>query len=159
MTTDIQLRSPRIDECAALSELCLRSKAHWGYDAAFMENCRDELAVTADTMSVGFSVVATINGAPAGYCELTPEGRELSVEKLFVDPEHIGQGIGRLLFDSMLEHAAASSAERIVIDSDPEAEGFYVVMGAQKVGEIQSLSIADRTLPQLEIRLPFERSE
>jgi hypothetical protein len=33
---EIHLRAPRIDELALLSDLCLRSKAVWGYDAARM---------------------------------------------------------------------------------------------------------------------------
>jgi hypothetical protein len=44
MTSDalaeVRLRAPRLDELEALSDLCLRSKAVWGYDAAFLEACR-----------------------------------------------------------------------------------------------------------------------
>ncbi len=31
-----RLRTPRCDEAAILTELCLRSKAVWGYDEEFM---------------------------------------------------------------------------------------------------------------------------
>lgn len=37
------LRSARADEVQMLSELALRSKGYWGYDAAFLEACREEL--------------------------------------------------------------------------------------------------------------------
>ena len=33
----LTLRTPGPDEAAALTELCLRSKAVWGYDAQFMK--------------------------------------------------------------------------------------------------------------------------
>ena len=39
------LRKPQPGEAAALSELALRSKAHWGYDADFLRDCREELTV------------------------------------------------------------------------------------------------------------------
>ena len=40
------IRPARSGEAKALSDLALRSKAHWGYDAAFMAACRAELTVT-----------------------------------------------------------------------------------------------------------------
>ena len=36
-----------MDEADCLTALCMRSKAHWGYDAAFMHACREELRMTA----------------------------------------------------------------------------------------------------------------
>jgi hypothetical protein len=41
----IQLRDARKSELPSLSELCLRSKAVWGYDDAFMTACRAELTL------------------------------------------------------------------------------------------------------------------
>jgi hypothetical protein len=37
------IRPAQADEVEALTALALRSKAHWGYDDAFMEACRAEL--------------------------------------------------------------------------------------------------------------------
>ena len=42
----LALRPARPEEAPALTELCLRSKAVWGYDAAFMQACRRELTMT-----------------------------------------------------------------------------------------------------------------
>ncbi|TCT06419.1 hypothetical protein EDC22_1111 [Tepidamorphus gemmatus] len=39
------------------------------------------------------------------------------------------------------------------VDSDPFAEGFYLAMGAQRVGEAPSGAIAGRMLPRLAKRL------
>jgi len=39
------IRPARREECGLLTELALRSKAVWGYDAAFMEACREELTI------------------------------------------------------------------------------------------------------------------
>lgn len=41
----------------------------------------------------------------------------------------------------------------LVIQSDPSAEGFYRVRGAQRVGERESASVAGRWLPLLELVL------
>jgi hypothetical protein len=41
----VEIRKARPDEAGELTELALRSKAHWGYDEAFMASCREELTV------------------------------------------------------------------------------------------------------------------
>ena len=43
-----RIRRARGREAAALSALAMRSKAHWGYDAAFMAACRAELTLTPE---------------------------------------------------------------------------------------------------------------
>lgn len=45
MDDPITLRLADVSEREPLTELCIRSKAHWGYDAAFMALCRDALTV------------------------------------------------------------------------------------------------------------------
>ena len=39
----LTIRAPTIDELSDLSDLCFRSKAVWGYDVEFMDECRAEL--------------------------------------------------------------------------------------------------------------------
>jgi hypothetical protein len=39
MRSIFHIRPARIDEAAALSDLCFRSKAVWGYDTEFMALC------------------------------------------------------------------------------------------------------------------------
>ena len=52
-------------DAAALSELALRSKGYWGYDATFLEACRDELTLTADQATAA-RVVRASDGAARG---------------------------------------------------------------------------------------------
>jgi hypothetical protein len=44
------IRAAHGGELEALSALAMRSKAHWGYSAAFMQACRDELTVSAELL-------------------------------------------------------------------------------------------------------------
>lgn len=39
----ITIRRARLDERQVLTELALRSKAHWGYDRVFLDRARPEL--------------------------------------------------------------------------------------------------------------------
>ena len=49
---------------SALSDLCLCSKAHWGYDPAFMAAYQEVLAVTRDNLREPLAVVR-IGQAPS----------------------------------------------------------------------------------------------
>jgi GNAT superfamily N-acetyltransferase len=50
----------------------------------------------------------------------------------------MGRGVGRALFERARELAAAAGATTFEIDADPNAEPFYLRMGARRVGEIRS---------------------
>jgi hypothetical protein len=126
----------------------MRSKAHWGYDDAFMAACRDELTIRAE--HIPRVDVADLDGQVIGMVRLEPG----CIEDLFVDPDAIGTGVGRVLFRHAVRRAAAEGMTRLTIDADPNAEGFYASMGAVKVGEVPSQSIPGRMLPLLEVSVP-----
>lgn len=89
------LRNPEPHEAAALIDLCLRSKAVWGYDERFMEACRRELTFApADMRSPGIQV-AVVDGRLIGVVEVTPGGEIADLAKLFVEPTNLRAGVGR----------------------------------------------------------------
>jgi GrpB-like predicted nucleotidyltransferase (UPF0157 family)/GNAT superfamily N-acetyltransferase len=155
----IALRRSDPGECEALSDLALRSKAHWGYDANFLAACRAELTVDPALAERVRVTVAEKSGDIAGFYALAgaPPVGELSF--LFVEPARIGAGIGRMLWQDCLTTAARVGISEIRVESDPYAEGFYVAMGATRVGDVPSQSIPDRRLPLLSFdmgKVPIE---
>ena len=146
----------RPDEAAALSALAIRSKGHWGYDAEFLEACRDELTVDPDRIDspAHRMAVARIGQVIAGYYSLERLGpQRWELNALFVDPAFIRRGIGSQLLAHALGGAQASGARSVKVQSDPDAELFYRRAGAIPVGFEPSGSIAGRELPVLEFRL------
>ncbi len=148
----IALRPPREDEGAFLTELCLRSKAVHGYDATFIEMCRDELTVHPG-MPGREIAVAESGGTVAGMGEISVDGDAAVLEKVFVEPAFIGTGVGRVLFDWAKARAAWAGAARLSWDADPGAERFYAAMGAVQVGTSPSGSIPGRFLPRMQLGL------
>lgn len=142
------LRAPKPSECAFLSDLCLRSKAHWGYDAAFLAACREELSLTEESLRNSRIVVGEIDGEISGLTQLDPTVPVGALEKLFVAPEFIGQGVGRLLFDWVVTTARDEGGTSFTIDGDPNSVAFYLKMGAIQTGSTPSGSIKGRMLPQ-----------
>ncbi len=156
------IRHARPDEAAAISDLALRSKGHWGYSAEFLEACRDELTVSAAWCEAGTVLVAvdeSDDGVLLGFVALSGEPPDGELAHLFVEPAAMGRGVGVLLTRAALDLAAGLGMERLHLDADPHAEAFYAHVGAVKVGESPSGSIPGRVLPRMvlavtEARLP-----
>lgn len=145
----MELRPPMLEELPALSTLCMRSKAHWGYDAAFMDACAEELTLTAKDLAEGHIIVAVTGTTHLGVAHVLTGGETAVIDKLFIDPDHIGSGVGRALFQWARDVAVDSGASTLAIDSDPYAESFYRKMGAETVKRVPSESIEGRTLPHM----------
>jgi GNAT superfamily N-acetyltransferase len=151
---DLALRTAGPTDARRISEVAVRSKAYWGYDAQFMAACRDALTVRAEECDGEHVVVAIRGGEIVGYYQLegTPPTGELA--DLFVDPSAIGCGVGGRLYRDALIRAHRLGFRELTIDSDPHAENFYRHMGAIRVGEVPSTVIAGRSLPRLRVDVP-----
>ena len=141
------------EEAAELTELALRSKAHWGYDAEFVEDCR--VALTIDPAEIEKSPYFALveGGRVAGFYGLTRLATAIELSFLFVEPDRMGQGYGRRLFEHAIATALEIGGRHLVIQSDPNAEGFYIAMGAEKIGELPSPVRRERALPLLRYAL------
>jgi GNAT superfamily N-acetyltransferase len=60
---------------------------------------------------------------------------EIELSRLMVEPAAIGTGRGRQLWQHAVATARRLGATVLTVDSDPNAEGFYLRMGAVTVGE------------------------
>lgn len=146
-----KVRRAVANEAAALTDLVMRSKAHWGYDDAFMEACREELKVTGDIIEATEFWVAETD-RPVGLYKLVPAKRGY-VHLLFVDPDMIGTGLGKRLWDHLEQRARATGCEMLYLEADPFARPFYERIGLVVVGKTPSESVPGRMLPAMEKRL------
>lgn len=128
------MRAGRAEETGLLIELALRSKAHWGYDPWVVAAYREELRTKVEESGLQRVAVAERDGVVVGLVTLEgePPGGELGM--LFVEPAAIGTGVGRLLYRHALGEAGRLGFTRVLIASDPHAEGFYLAMGAERAG-------------------------
>lgn len=148
---EIQIRDALYSDCDELTQLAMRSKAHWGYDVDFISACRDELAVTMQRLASETTRLATDQGRIVGFYSLLFHPDNCELEAMFVEPEVIGSGIGARMWDDMIALVKEAGVTKLVCQSDPFAERFYRKMGMIKIGERASESIPDRKLPVLEL--------
>lgn len=142
------IRPARSGEADALTALVVRSKAHWGYDEAFMAAVAADLQFTEEELADSDVLVAERDGAIAGMVAV--DDRDARLGWLFVDPAAIGTGVGGALLRAALARAAARGIGALEIDSDPNAEAFYRAHGAERIGTT-TRSPTGRQLPRLRI--------
>jgi GNAT superfamily N-acetyltransferase len=123
----------------------------WGYDQAFLDACRTELTIRADELETTALCAAEHDGALVGIAQITVDGRDADLQKMFVEPGMTGLGVGKALFAWVVSSAKNLGARQMTIDADPGAVGFYKRMGAVEHGSAQSGSIPGRVLPRLQI--------
>lgn len=130
------IRDARPDEASALEELQRRSSDVWDeYRVQLAANPdaiepphqaiadgRVRVAVDAFGRRLGFSVVLPIRRS---RCEL---------DDLFVEPDSMGLGVGRLLVDDVAKRAAAAGASHLDVIANPNALGFYERLGFEITG-------------------------
>ena len=152
----MRLRPARPDEADALGALCMRSKAHWGYDAAFMAACAPFLVVPAEAIARGdVEVAVDASDRPLAFAQLASRrGDAIELDKLFVEPGLIRAGLGILLLRWAMDTARRRGARRLVILADPDAAAFYEKAGARFLHMATSDVVPGRRLPFYEIPLP-----
>lgn len=131
----VRLRAAEPHEADDITALARRSKAYWGYEQEFLDRVRDLLTVRPEQIRGEQVIVAERGERLLGYYQLggTPPSGELA--DLFIEPDAIGTGLGRRLWDHATSAARKRGFRKLELESDPHAEPFYLHMGAQRVGE------------------------
>lgn len=152
----MRIREAIPQESNYLSALAFRSKRHWGYSKDFMDACRLELTVDSSRMGTdGFQCFVAADGeAIIGFYTVERvSASSFELGALFVEPEHIGRGVGRALIQDANRRLSGLGIKRLLIQGDPHATQFYLAAGAVEVGMRESGSVPGRQLPLFEITL------
>ena len=151
---NIEIRRALPEEAEVLTAIAIAAKSHWGYPERWMQIWKPELTYQPEYIEKSDIWVAVTDGAPIGLYTLRAKDGNAWLEDLWVIPAQMGNGIGRAL----LKHAIQSSKERgyqiMRFESDPNAVGFYIKMGAHQIGQRHSeVEGQPRILPIMELKL------
>jgi GNAT superfamily N-acetyltransferase len=149
----VKLRPLLGNELALASQLCLRSKGYWGYDEAFLDACKLELTLTESDLKNDPIIVAEDDRGMAGLAHVSTDESGCYLDKLFVDTDRIGQGVGQVLFEWSTKAARGLRASELIVEADPGAAPFYEKMGCIPAGQAASGSVGGRVLPRFVYRL------
>ncbi len=144
----IEIRRAVSTDSERATELARLAKAHWGYPAEWLARWRDDLRITAEDIEKHRTFVASVDGRVVGVCQLQEGEIGAMLEHVWVDPVVHGRGVGRAL----VEHATSAAKGVIAVVADPNAERFYIKLGAKRVGDVAAPmpGAPARKLPLLE---------
>ncbi|MCP5049188.1 MAG: GNAT family N-acetyltransferase, partial [bacterium] len=126
-----KIRPAKPQEAEFLTELAMRSKAHWGYPETFMEACRAELSMTPEWIETHPVFVMDEGNTITGFYSLEEvAGGTVELGHLFIEPMRLRGGIGRQLVKHAIREARNLGFHTLQIQGDPNAEGFYLSCGA-----------------------------
>ena len=146
---EIRVTRARPEQAERLSQIAYAAKSYWGYPSQWIELWHNQLTITRQFI-LRNEVYAAVDddGTLLGFYALTGSGEVMKLDHLWVQPRSLHAGVGRKLFEHAVALATEAGAREIVIESDPNAEGFYQKMGAETVGEVTyELEGLPRSLP------------
>ena len=93
------IRAARPDEVEAISNSAIRSKAVWAYAEEEMKVFRPELIISPQHVLNSHAHLMEQGAQLLGFYSLAEIGAAVGeLEHIFVDPDHLGRGVGRALF-------------------------------------------------------------
>lgn len=136
-----------------LTQITKASKAYWGFSKEILLEWEHLLTISREYIEKHRVYKLVKNGATIGYYScFNIDEKTLKLDNLFILPEYIGKGLGRILMHHFLEQAQQASLETITLDAEPKAEDFYKKFGFVTVGQLET-AIKDRFLPIMELKI------
>lgn len=128
------MRAARSSDASKLTHIVRESSAYSGEYRKMVER----VTITPEQIARDTIFVYELDGEIAGFYSLKEHAdeKEIELDFLFVANEYLGAGIGRRLFQHLLDEARRLGYSSVMIVAHPPAEAFYVKMGAAKVGVV-----------------------
>lgn len=133
-----------------INSLMHASKAYWGYDQAFMDKFMQLFQLKSDYIEK--NTVKLFCEFDQNQCKkligfysfnLSEENNH-ELDNFFIAPDHIGKGLGKKMWDLLIEDLKLCRVKKFILWSDPGAEAFYKKMGCVKIGVKKSPMMPNR---------------
>ncbi|MEO8532679.1 MAG: GNAT family N-acetyltransferase [Flavobacterium sp.] len=149
----MNIQEAKPEDNIQLTEITKKSKAYWGYSEEQILKWSNNLTITIEYIESNavFKLIDK-NEIVGYYSYLKEENHQVKLDNLFVLPEYIGKGFGTYLMKDFLERMRTENCQKIILDSEPNAEKFYRKIGFKKIGEFET-SIKNRFMPIMEMNL------
>jgi predicted N-acetyltransferase YhbS len=134
----------------AINAVIEAAKRSLPYDPAYLSAALPLLRVDADYLARCTCFEAASNGRVVGFAAVD-RGDDAGpvLDHLWIEPADQGRGIGRRLAEACAQIAREQGAPSLRILADPPSEGFYLRLGAQRVGTKPSRISGGPAFPML----------
>ena len=157
------IRPARTDEFGILTRISFASKGYWNYPQEYFDLWQRELTIDTDYIQENDVFVFESRGKVVAYYSMIHLAKDMEIseirlakgfwlEHMFIEPAHIGQGIGTKMFEHVRRRCKVLGIRLLRILSDPNSRGFYEKMGCEFLMEFPS-NIPNRTTPYFLLRI------
>ncbi|MCJ7691722.1 MAG: GNAT family N-acetyltransferase [Clostridiaceae bacterium] len=145
----LNIRSAKADEYKILTNIAIESESFWEYDSDHIEKFKAVYKVTEEFISSNSTFVIEKDGNIVGFYGFIIENNEPSLEYLYIKPQYINKGYGKLLWKHMVANCKNNNIREFSVVTSLQTREFYTKMGAVQVGEIESLVQKGNKIPLL----------
>ncbi|WP_177764931.1 GNAT family N-acetyltransferase [Flavobacterium sp. I3-2] len=154
----MKIQKAELTDNEILTQITKKSKAYWGFSEEVLTEWEHLLIVSKKYIEENQVYKLIVENEPIGYYSyFTTDEKSVKLDNLFLLPQYIGKGFGKVLMEHFLNEVRNIGINRITLDSEPNTEKFYNKFGFFKIGQFES-SIKDRFLPIMELKLDEEKN-
>lgn len=132
----VNIRTAHPCESEELTCLAVAAKALWGYSERQLGLWSRDLRISPESIEKEPTFVAEECGRLIGVAQLNTEALPWALECLWVHPSAARRGVGAALVRRSLAYTRDHGQSGLRVDADPNAEEFYVKLGARRVGQV-----------------------
>jgi GNAT superfamily N-acetyltransferase len=126
---------------------------HWPRAAAYLAQAVELMSLDADDLEHDEAWMLEDGADAIGFYRLSLAGDSAEIEELHLEPDRIGHGFGRMLFEHAVGRARELGVTRLEWSCDENALGFYLAMGGHVTGSIPSGIAGDEPLAVMALRI------
>lgn len=131
----ITTRDATPEDAFILNKILRAAKGYWGYSEADLDIFMEKYRFDAAYISEHLMKIFYLNGVVIGFFSfLNNKPGCLDLDDLFLLPEFIGKGFGKILWSHACQLATSLGHSEFIVWSEFHAEGFYRKMGCKIVG-------------------------
>lgn len=149
----MEIIKAEITDHEILTTITKKSKAYWGFSEDVLKEWEHLLTITKYYIEKSNIFKLMENDQIIGYYSYFPiDENTIKLDNIFILPEFIGKGFGKILINDFLEKIRLLGINKITLDAEPNAEKFYKNFGFETIEQLES-TIKGRFLPIMELQI------
>lgn len=125
-------------ELENINALVIQSEIVNADDQSNMDAFIEQYAIKNAALSTGKSYVLYKDNFLIGFFMIKSRSDTHELEYFYIEHSHLGKGYGKTLWSCVEDICAKNGIRKLIIVCGKKVTGFYLKMGAEKIGEIDS---------------------
>jgi len=132
-----ELKMADVTDINIFNKISVASKIHWNYPKEWIEKWLKELTLTEKDFQSQMIYKLEEQGTIIGFCSIQENDDNYEIMHLWVHPDFIGKGYGKLILKETIQNVVKKE-KVVIVESDPNAESFYQSQGFETFDKRES---------------------